>query len=487
MIINLKSLDEQRTYQVEDNVKGSGTKKMVFFNPDRKYVVAVYKAKPNPKSMERLRDLVGKHFQSLFDPQKNGDFWHKRFCWPYDIVESPKGAIGIVMPLYPEEFFFKKGDKKGIEKKGTWFTRPRLRPQIEASELGDWKGMLLCSLDLARTVRRLHLAGLCHSDLSFNNVLIDPTRGKVQIIDVDELVVPDKYEPGVFGTPGFMAPEVTATMGLPPDQQKLPSQQTDLFALSCLIYHYLLHRDPFIGKHRYDEDPMLDDQLAYGENALFVEDSRNPSNRPTPEGYQPIDWSDADKLPYTVVGPFIAKLFKQSFEEGAHNPQRRPSAAEWEDAIFRTYERLVPCSNPKCSEKHFVLNKDKRCPFCHEQIQIPMPVFDVYVKDVKTDSWKFTQTQIIGYNNRSLHKWHFFRNIFFDETLSQVDAAHVAGIQYFKDQWYITNFGLNNLEVVKNGQTNGSMLPVGKSMVMEAGMEFRNQEHDGEMLILKFI
>ena len=46
---------------------------------------------------------------------------------------------------------------------------------------------------------RLHNAGLAHSDLSPNNVLVAPTQGKSIVIDVDSLVVEGLFPPDVAG------------------------------------------------------------------------------------------------------------------------------------------------------------------------------------------------------------------------------------------------------------------------------------------------
>jgi gamma-glutamyltranspeptidase/glutathione hydrolase len=59
------------------------------------------------------------------------------------------------------------------------------------------------------------MAGLAHSDLSYKNVLVDPAGGNACIIDIDTLVVPQKYPPDVVGTPDFIAPEVMRTLKLP--------------------------------------------------------------------------------------------------------------------------------------------------------------------------------------------------------------------------------------------------------------------------------
>jgi serine/threonine protein kinase len=63
-------------------------------------------------------------------------------------------------------------------------------------------------------LRRLHAAGLAHSDLSYKNVLVDPAGGNACIIDIDGLVVPGKFPPDVVGTPDFIAPEVIASQHL---------------------------------------------------------------------------------------------------------------------------------------------------------------------------------------------------------------------------------------------------------------------------------
>lgn len=477
-IIELTSIIHPgKKYSVKLEVRGSGTKKNVFFSPDNSYVVAIYKKAPDPVSMDRLKDLVQKYYNDLFN-MEGGDVWKKHFCWPYDIVQSPKGKYGIVMPLYPPDFIFQTGDKKGIEKKGNWFTKPSIRKTIDPSERGNWRNMLFCAYNLARTIRRLHAAGLCHSDLSFNNVLLNPSKGKVQVIDVDELVVPGKYPAGVLGTQGFIAPEVIVNSNV------LPSQQTDLHALACLIYQYLFCRDPLLGRKIHNEDAAVDDFLSYGEKALFIEDRRDPSNKPKPEGYTPVDWSDVDKVPYTIAGPYLIPLFQKAFEEGLHNPSARPSASQWENALWNTYERIVRCANPNCSEKFFVLNKVKRCPFCGQTISQPLPVFDLFHRNNKNE-WVFYNKQVYGGENKSLHKWHFFDNIYYSEKIQKKDVPSVAGLQWYNGAWYFKNIGLSNLTVTDNRST--KQLKPDEAIALKEGMILENGEANGMQLKAKFI
>ena len=91
--------------------------------------------------------------------------------------------------------------------------------------------------------------GLAHSDLSYNNVLVDPVERSACMIDLDGLVVPGLYPAEVIGTAEFIAPEVLSTKHLKKDDPNrvLPSRLTDLHALPVLIYMLLLHRHPLKG------------------------------------------------------------------------------------------------------------------------------------------------------------------------------------------------------------------------------------------------
>ena len=471
-------LDPQRNYVVSTEAKGSGTKKVVFFSPNNDYVVGIYKKKPDKLFMERLRDIVGRYRSGLFQ-NEGGNVWATRFCWPYDIVCTPqKGNIGIVMPLYSSDFLFKEGNLKGVEKKGNFFTKPDVRNCIAPSEAGDWRGMLLCSFDLARTVRRLHAAGLCHSDLSYNNVLLNPTKGKIQLIDVDELVVPGKYPAGVYGTTWFIAPEMVMNPTVS------PSQQTDLHSLACLIYLYLLRRHPLQGKKVFSTDQNEDDLIQQGRGALFVEDSKDASNRPEIEGYKPVDWSDVNSLPYSAVaGPYLSPLIKRAFEDGLFDPSKRPTASEWENALWKTYERLTPCSNPGCLEHYFVLNRTKTCPFCRRPLQYTVPIFDVHHK--RREEWYFVKAQVYGTDKKSMHKWHFFDNVYFSETIRKEDMDTVANVWIDSGLWYFYNKSLGNI-IVSDGGTE-KPLAIGQYCQLKAGMEIRNEADHGVMLKVKFI
>ena len=417
----------------------AGQCKEVFFAPDKSYVVAFYKKTKQPDAigMARLRDLVGRYREGIFNPQPEGKYWAGIFCWPTDIVTGPEGQIGIVLPAYPSNFFFANdgllpiASVRGEEKSGYWFVSPARRfGQLDPSEIGDWRRCFDIALVLARGVRRLHAAGLAHSDLSYNNCLIDPSPRKagdtiassVSIIDLDGLVVPGKYPPEVNGTKEFVAPEVTQTKGLPKKERKQPCRETDLHALAVLVYMYLLCRDPLKGV-RFDDEPDEDerDELLYGKNALFIEHPTDHRRRydwswvkedTNRKADIPLlrPWRDLDALPYTVLGPHLSKLVERAFVEGLHLPSKRPAAAEWEDALFKTLDLLIPCANPKCKMKWFVpgANPGGKCPFCGTAEPRPVSFVTLHEKDRKDG--KYHQDRSVGrinlWHGAGLYLWH---------------------------------------------------------------------------------
>src|SRR5439155_18007282 len=141
-----------------------------------------------------------------------GKYFRDLFCWPTAIVTAPQ--FGVLAPTYSKNYFFASGPFTGKEKVGKWFSSPKLRRMLPAAERGNWLNYLQLCFQMSRAVRKLHLTGLAHSDLSSNNVLIDPSNGRCAVIDIDSLVVPGMFSPDVLGTPGYIAPEVLATQNL---------------------------------------------------------------------------------------------------------------------------------------------------------------------------------------------------------------------------------------------------------------------------------
>ena len=437
MAIKKAVLEDGRTIEYLSDQIGEGGVKVVFFTPDKKSVVCFFKDKNNatdPNRLQRLSAITGRFSPIL---GSGGDYWSNLFCWPTGIITQPE--LGILAPAYPKEYFFATGQFKGKEKNGKWFTSPKLRKMIPEAELGDWMKYLHICIRIARGIRRMHVGGLAHSDLSNKNVLVDPTKGNAIIIDIDGLVVPGVYPPDVLGTPGYIAPEVVTTQKLPFGDPKriLPSVRTDLHALGVLIYEYLLHRHPLRGpKVNSTLSSEEDEWLSMGAKSLFIEHPSDKSNRP-----------GNIAVPYKILGPYLTDLMERAFITALHNPDDRPTAAEWETALVKTADMLIPCGGKSCEAKWFVF-PDKlpvRCPFCGWTYKGTLPLLHFY-SERRSGQYTPDNYKLLVYGTQYLHQWHAIRR-FADENADRTPLGYFA---FHNGQWVVVNQSQTTMMINEN-------------------------------------
>lgn len=435
----------------------SGAMKFVYFSPKKDYVIGFFKDKQDARAIARLESITDRYRHDIFE-QIGGDYWKNLYCWPEEIVEW-EGKIGIVVPSYAQSFFFQYDKpRKGKEKQGKWFASAKLLRMISQEEKGNFLNYLRISLKIAQAVRRMHFAGLAHSDLSYKNVLIDPHGGNACIIDIDGLVVPQKYPPDVLGTPDFIAPEVLCDK----TRKTLPSQKTDRHALAVLIYMYLLHRHPLRGGRFFGPDVEAEDEelLLMGKDPLYIEHPTDNRNRNMKREYgddlskfQP--WVDLDKFSAAkIAGPFLAPLFEKAFIGGLQNPMLRPAAMDWELAIYKTCDRLLPCSNPACTGKWYVFDNSRhpRCPFCGTEYKGLVPKLEFYSCRAGSQGYKLDNHQLMVFNNQSLSRWHVMNNILPNEKITAEDRKRQAYFQFHNGTWLLVNERLTSLfEVLPDG------------------------------------
>jgi serine/threonine protein kinase len=373
--------------ECDDNFFAEGGEGRIYWDKAGTHVIKLY-TRVEPTREETLRQIVGQKYNVVL----NEPNWKRLFAWPEAIIRSP--SLGITMQRI----------------KGTdllWFLYPKSRQAYAAknglAKLGKWQNYVQMAIKMAQVVSRMHLRGLCHSDLSFKNFMGDPSSDSVVLLDCDSLVVPGIIPPKVLGTPLCMAPELASQLtGGPPVE---PTVWTDLHALATLIYWLLLQRHPLAGPKQHHQDPALSEALALGANALFIEDPKDKSNQrrdlPPRLSYQ------------AMLTPAVADLVTKSFVDGLHNPGARPLAGKWEQAIKRMLDALVPCDNPTCPMGNFVLNPDlpgKAQCACGRPLNSPsvLPIFRFFkpvqgrVGQYKNDEDYF----MVGWPDRVFHEWH---------------------------------------------------------------------------------
>jgi serine/threonine protein kinase len=494
-IVTVKSIVNGTTYQYVDNGEPkSGTAKNVYFSPDRKYVVAIFKEKQDFNQKERLKNIVTKYLNQIQTKDSGQYYLDEIYRWPVDIIEA-NDKTGLIVPIYNSKFFFKKGYSandliKGEEKNGKWFAGSKFRNRqfplsLDQSELGIWLNYFQVCVNLARGVKKMHQMGLSHSDLSYNNVLVDPVTGSACMIDLDGLVVPGLFPAEVIGTADFIAPEVLATkhFNKTDPKRKLPNRLTDLHALACLVYMYLLHRHPLKGGKVHDLDTEKDDLLSMGEKALFIEHPTDKSNRPKMNQVSKWDtyWADVTKLPYTITGPYLKNLFDKAFIDGLHNPMQRPTAGEWEIGVLKTTDLIQPCSNPSCEQKWYVFDNtnNPKCPFCGTPHKGTLPVLDLYYQ-FKPTVWKPENHRLMVYSNQYLFQWHVNRNVIRNEKLTAEQKVPVGYFTFHNNKWVLVNQKLTSLKDL----TDDKIIGINEMVELTDGKRILLSKEDGGRVII---
>jgi hypothetical protein len=408
------------TVEFQRTALATGGEKVVFLSTDRRYVVAFYHGvlRDRVERAERLQKILTRYNPTVGPA---GAYWQPYFSWPTAVIDGDPAipvsfardwhltwpVLGVVTPVYRDAFFFRDRYGQRQEKEVKWFTGRKAIAFVPAEERGNFLTRLQVCTRIARAVRRLHFAGLAHSDLSNKNVLVDPKGGEACVIDIDSLVVPGVAPPSVIGTPGYIAPEALAGTAQ-------PSIATDRHALAVLIYQLLLGRHPLQGKQVHStRSAEEDERLAMGARALFVE-------HPLDKGNPPVD---PIKVPYTRLGPALAPVIEKAFMAGLHHPAKRPDAGEWESALYRTFEMLHP--SPGGREWMLAgpgLGAD--CPWTGGRLAGRIPVAR-YARDV--DGRLFAEGRSLTlFHHLTLHDWHWRTDVVPDESADRTPRGYIA-------------------------------------------------------------
>ncbi len=336
----------------------------------------------------------------------------------------------------------------------------------------------------------MHAAGLCHSDLSYKNVLVDPEMGHACIIDVDGLVVPGKYPPDVVGTPDFIAPEVVKTSHLSKEDPNrvLPSITTDRYALSVLIYMYLFFRHPLRGGKIHDmSDEVRDETLSMGEKALFIEHPTDKSNavKVSQLSSFSLPWADPEKIPYTIMGPYLTPLFERAFIDGLHDATKRPTADEWESALVKTVDLIQPCQNKACEQKWYVFSGKTKpvCPYCGTPYKGKLPVLNLY-SSRKEGSYRPDDHRLIVWSGQSIYAWHVNRLIAPNERTTDAQRKRVGYFVFHNDQWWLVNEGINGLMSLPDKR----QIAIGEKIELTNNSQFvLSKEEGGRLVVVQLV
>lgn len=455
-----------------------GARKLVYFTRDKRSVVAFFK---DPRWAQDNRDRltrVVENFNPTRATERYADYWRSLFCWPTHLVTHPTSGLGLLLPAYPEHFFFKVGRLAGKEKDGGWYNGTNSATKrlwrydfVAPAERGTLATYLIALSRVARAVQRMHAAGLAHSDLSERNVLIDPASGNAIIIDVDTLAVTGLYPPDILGTPGFIAPEVMATKRLPftDPNRRHACAETDKYALAVLIYRFLLERHPLDGPRflcglNADEE----EEALMGGKALYSEHRTDTSNRP--KGFF---------LSASILGKTVSDLFHKTFVDGLLNPNGRPTASQWADALAEAYDVLLACYNPNCTHRWFVVTDPRAptCPYCGTRFR---GNFSLLTLTHETPQYASAAGKVVlnGFRDGDgtlLYRHHTHKGASRGPGQDTSVVAKVVFLDKPQPAYYLQNVSLAGVQVRNPsvGFTSFQAFPLGAKLLLVSGLEIR--------------
>ncbi len=438
--------------QYEDQPFSEGAQGAIYRSRDRQHVVKLYKTPANlPANVARQLNLDRQRqldaIIGQYNVVGNDPYWDELFAWPLKRATAPR--IGVSARFIT-----------GLTRLDNYFFAQSFNRLTEAQR-GWWIGRVASSIKLARAVGRLSTRGLCHSDLSEKNIFVDPLEGRATILDCDSLVIPNVMPAEVLGTPEYMAPELQS------GKVREPSVVTDRHALAVLLYRWLLYRHPLLGPKRHSNDPQVDDNLALGERALYIENPTDTSNRPSNL-----------QVTTNALSPRVRDLFQRAFVGGLHNSALRPTADLWEEALSEMFDRVVPCANAACEQRYFVAPDmgPLICTLCGTRINAftQLPYLKLrgprpskggaieYVDETAGANGVAYSRYIVGWPDRLINTWHVDPTVTLRVGLAgtRPDNRRLAVIRHdrARNEWFLENIAIPQLQARQGG---GAPSPVG--------------------------
>lgn len=231
--------------------------------------------------------------------------------------------------------------------------------------------------NLCKALNAIHNNGgrekgiLLMGDFNFNNIAVDRTNGNIRIIDTDSfhLKIHKGNRPVVLPCtelyPDFFPPEITKLQKAHNNAtlEQLCSQGYPTFTLYtdyyCLAYHLhmlLLNCAPFskagkpeniVGKKSVPALPTRETLTING-------------------NYCYSNLSDGTILPeycpdFNIITPELQRLFIRAFQDGAYQPEKRPSPEEFMNALTPFINNLSYC---ECNGWNHYMHKSWNKNYC---------------------------------------------------------------------------------------------------------------------------
>lgn len=314
----------------------------------------------------------------------------KQVTWPIDVVYSNSQFVGYVMPAINNS--------------------ENLNVMYSDKYTCTFTEKITIARNLCAAINAVHNAGQVCGDLNPKNIGVDPRSARVTLVDTDSYHILEKNSNRVYrcevGLPEYLPREIQEKMknGQTLANASLPTftRQTDLFALAVHIFALLMNgchpfacainNDVNIGNLATSQPsvaaPQPIENICTGFFPFYVKRSGITTPKYAPE--------------FGMLPQNIRDLFVRAFVDGHNNPQRRPDAVEWYNALLEMEKNIFQC---KMDKTHFYPSFLKSCPWCEVENNLRQPIL---VSSYSSHSSNIQQTPIniqktSPWNNSSLN------------------------------------------------------------------------------------
>jgi WD40 repeat protein len=227
----------------------------------------------------------------------------------------------------------------------------------------DWRFLHTTALNIVSIIEALHAAGYVLGDIKPQNILVN-NRALPSIIDTDSFQVKNPKNGKVYhclvGSEGYTPPELMGKDFASIEQTEVH----DRFRLGVIIYQLLFGgNNHFQGKWTGAGEPPEPDEIIRRGLWLY---SPNSLIEPVPR-----------TIPMIIVHPAIRECFLKCFNDGHKNPNLRPTAREWLEALRTGNDNLTICGRV---DSHYYSRTFGKCYWCDRSTKLGIDIFPGVVK-----------------------------------------------------------------------------------------------------------
>jgi len=277
----------------------------------------------NSQKIDTDKDLYEKIFTMVNNPPYDHIWITSRLrslAWPSSVLYDSPGKnkfIGFTMPLIDLNIY------KEVHR--YWDTEDRIKL---FGGTFTWKHLFTTAYNVASAIAAIHEKNYCVGDLRETNILA-ADNALIALIDCDSFQIKDPVTGKIFYT------RVGIDEYLPPELQNesfgknYDRYYSDLFGLGIIIFKLLMNGvHPYAAKGKLVEDAptpkmkIIKGYFPYVNKFHEIGDIKPPDYAP----------------PFEIIPPEIQNLFIKCFVDGHKNPEERPAAKEWFNALQKEIE-----------------------------------------------------------------------------------------------------------------------------------------------------